>query len=109
MATEHEEASWLHAQAKVTITELAEFSGLPLDVLQDLAESGVLQPADPNATDWTFSAEWVVSVRTAARLYHDFELEAPALGVLLSFIERTRRLEVEVRHLRAQLSMPRRG
>ena len=108
MAGEHENASWLHAQAKVTIVELAESSGLPLDVLQDLVEGGVLQPADPGASDWAFSAEWVVSVRTAARLYYDFELEAPALGVLLSFIERTRQLETEVRHLRAQLSQPRR-
>lgn len=107
--SEHEDVYWLDAQAKVTMVELADSSGLPLDVLQDLVEGGVLQPADPNAADWAFSAEWVVSVRTAARLYHDFELEAPALGVLLSFIERTRRLESEVRHLRAQLSAPRRG
>jgi chaperone modulatory protein CbpM len=109
MAGESENASWLHAQATVTIIELAESSGLPLDVLQDLVEGGALQPADPGATDWAFSAQWVVSVRTAARLYHDFELEAPALGVLLSFIERTRQLETEVRHLRAMLSQPRRG
>ena len=109
MASEHEEASWLHAQAKVSIVELADTSGLPLDVLRDLVEGGVLQPADSTAPDWAFSAEWVVSVRTAARLYHDFELEAPALGVLLSFIERTRQLESEVRHLRTQLAAPRRG
>jgi chaperone modulatory protein CbpM len=109
MATEHDDASWLHAQAKVTIMELSETSGLPLDVLQDLVEGGVLQPADPDAADWAFSAQWVTSVRTAARIYHDFELEAPALGILLSYIERTRELESEVRHLRAQLSLPRRG
>jgi chaperone modulatory protein CbpM len=107
MATEHDDASWLHAYAKVTIVELSESSGLPLDVLRDLVEGGVLQPSDPSAAVWAFSAEWVTSVRTAARIYHDFELEAPALGVLLSFIERTRQLETEVRHLRALLAAPR--
>lgn len=105
MATEPE-ALWLHAHAHVTIVELAECSGLPESLLRELVDYGALTPADPQAG--LFSSECVVSVRTAARLRNDLELETPALALVLSLLDRLHRLDSEVRHLNAQLSRPHR-
>jgi hypothetical protein len=46
-------------------------------------------------------------VRTAARLYHDLELETNALALILSYLARIHQLEEEVRRLNAQLGEPR--
>ena len=101
MATEHEETTWLHSHGQVSIVELAQCSGLPESLLRELVDYGALSPADPQAPEWHFSADYVVTVRTAARLRNDLELETPVLAMTLSFLERIKRLEAEVRHLRA--------
>ncbi len=106
MATDRDEALWLHAQRQLTIVEFSEACGLPQELLRDLVEYGALSPADPQAAQWAFSARYVTSVRTAARLGKDLELETPVLALVLSFLERIENLEGEVRHLSAQLQHP---
>jgi vacuolar-type H+-ATPase subunit I/STV1 len=106
MPTEHEEALWLHAERTISMVELAEFSGLAESVLQELVEYGALRPADPERR--VFGGDCVTPLRAAARLQSDLELETPALALALSFLERIRSLEAEVRHLDAQLARPRR-
>jgi chaperone modulatory protein CbpM len=101
MATEHDDVMWLYTHEQVSIIELAHSSGLPESLLRELVDYGVLSPADPQAAEWHFSADHVVTVRAAARLRNDLELETPVLAMTLSFLERIGRLESEVRHLRA--------
>ena len=105
--TDVEESAWLHAEAQVTMIELARSSGLPEEVLRELVEYGALEPAG-EAGAWCFGADCVVRVRTAARLRNDLELETPALALVLSFLERIQKLEAQVRHLHAQIAVPRR-
>jgi len=102
-----DESVWLHAEAQVTMIELARSSGLPQEVLRELVEYGALEPAGAPG-EWCFGADCVVRVRTAARLRNDLELETPALALVLSFLERIQKLEAQVRHLHAQLAVPRR-
>ena len=108
MATENEDALWLHSQRQVSIVELAQSSGLTETTVRELVEYGALAPADPQAREWAFSADCLVRVRTAARLSTDLELETHALALVLAFLERINRLEGEVRNLQAQLAAPRR-
>ena len=103
MAAERDDILWLDERVLVTITELSECAGVSEAVLRELVEYGALAPADPHERDWTFSAHWVVSVRTAARVCHDLELETRALALALSYLDRIQRLEDEVRRLNAQL------
>ena len=109
MAHEHEDAMWLHAESRITIVELAQFSGLREEVLRELVEYGALAPAQPGAGELDFNARCVASVRTAARLSNDLalELETPALALVLSFLERIEELEGRLRALDAQLARPR--
>ena len=75
MTAQSDDILWLDEKVHVTIAELAECTGVPEEVLRELVEYGALEPADPRAGDWTFRADWVVSVRTAARVCNDLELE----------------------------------
>ncbi len=59
------------------MVELARVSGLAPDVLRELVEYGALALVATEAAEWSFSAECVVRVRTAARLKTDLELETP--------------------------------
>jgi hypothetical protein len=105
---EQDDAVWLHAGTEVTLVELARVSGLAPDVLRELVEFGALAPVAQEGSEWCFSAECVVRVRTAARLKTDLELETSTLALVLNYLERIQRLESELRHLRAQLVAPRR-
>lgn len=107
MTMENDEALWLHAERRMSIVELAEFSGLPEALLQELVEYGALRPAEPGQ-QWAFGGDCVTRLRAAARLRSDLELETPALALALAYLERIQALEAEVRRLDAQLARPRR-
>lgn len=107
MAAEHDIALWLDARERVTLVELSECAGLTVAQLRELVECGALAPADPQAVEWMFGADRVVSLRTAARVCHDLELETAALALVLSYVDRIRELEDELRRLQAQLGGPR--
>jgi chaperone modulatory protein CbpM len=107
MTMEHEEALWLHAERRVSIVELAEYSGRPEPILQELVEYGALRPAEPDR-QWVFGGDCVTRLRAAARLRNDLELETPALALALAYLERIQALEAEVRRLDAQLARPHR-
>lgn len=102
MAVEDQELLWLYSETRISIAELALFSGFTESVLRDLVEYGALTPVVPQ-DEWTFSADCVARLRKAARLHDDLELDTPALALVLSFLETIQRLEGEVRDLGARL------
>ena len=103
MNIEHTELMWLDEQHEVSLDELVELTGLSLQELQLLVESGALVPniAPNNLTSdtWHFSSQYIVSIRTLSRLKQDFELEQNALGLMLVFLEHIRTLEFKLREL----------
>jgi hypothetical protein len=107
MANEHGEVYWLHTRARLSISELAQCSGLPEDLIRELVEFGALAPLEPDAPDWQFGAACVASVRAVARLRGDLELDAGALALALAFLARLAGLAARVRELDAQLARPR--
>lgn len=103
MSTDPEnESAWMTEHTLVTLEELAALSGLPEALLSELVECGALSPASAQGVR-TFSARCVVSMRTAGRLRNDFELDANALALVLSFVERIQALESELHVARAQI------
>lgn len=119
MKVEPADAQWLHEHAEVSFEELSEFSGLPPELLQELVEYGALVPVDPQipieaqaridvqSTRWRFTADCILNVRTVSRLREDFELDANALSVALTLVERIHGLEAQLRDLQTQLPRPR--
>ena len=103
MSIEHCEGSWLHEFFEFSLEEMCELSGLAEREIRELVDYGVLAPSDAQRQRWTFSADWLPVARSASRLRNDFELDAHALALTLTLLERIRDLEAEVRDLRAKL------
>jgi len=114
MTIELTEAHWLHDHSEITLEELAVLSGLPPELLHELVEHGALAPIeDPSQAvshpaQWRFTVDCIVAVRTVGRLREDFDLDANALSVALSLIERIRDLEARLGALQSQFPRLRR-
>ena len=97
MTIETVEAHWIEARGDYTTRDLAELSGLPLELVDALIAHGALS-AEP-----IHAAESVVLVRRARRLRDDFELDPNGFAVALSLLRRMRALEREIETLRSRL------
>lgn len=97
------EMGWIDA---CSLVELAQRSGVPEALLQDLVDCGVLQPCDPDAGAWSFDCEALACARVAARLRNDLELDAAGITVALALLRRITELEAKVRQLQASAPAP---
>ncbi len=102
MNIEISEAVWLDRAGVISMSELAQLSGLSEAILLQLIEYEVLPPAASAAGGPTFTGDCLVTARMACRLQSDFELDAAGLALVLSLLDRIRGLEAEVRGLQAQ-------
>lgn len=103
MQIEHTEALWLHEHYQFSLSELAELSGLPETELQMWVEDEVLVPLNPEADQWTFGADILLTIRKACRLHKELDLEPHSVALLIKLLERVQALEAEVRDLQAKL------
>jgi hypothetical protein len=102
MELQQTDAEWLDDRLALTLAELSRCSCLSEDELRELADYGALVPNNPQETEWTFSGDVVVTVQAAGRLRDDLELDAHALALTLTLVNRIRELEQQLRSLRAQ-------
>jgi chaperone modulatory protein CbpM len=108
MTGEYTQAQWLHEQTEISIEQLAELSGASHEMLRQLVDFGALIPTNVQSEHWTFTPDCIVSVRAAARLQTDFDLDVNSLSVALGLMERIRTLEAQLRELQSQLPRLRR-
>jgi chaperone modulatory protein CbpM len=101
MRVELTEALWFE-QHVLSLPELAQISGLPGALLEELLDCGAIAPIEPAATELRFGASALRAARTANRLRADFELDVQALVVALSLVARVEELEAQLRELRAR-------
>lgn len=93
---------WLHRSQLVSVSELIDLSGLSEDEIRELVDMGALVPIDAHQVPWRFSAECVLTVRSACRLRHDLELDTHALALALDLLAQIDALESELSQLRAR-------
>jgi len=105
MRLESTEVLWFE-QHVLSLPELAELSGLPRPVLEELLDCGAIPPIEPSGvvpgTELRFGAQALSAARTAHRLRADFELDVQALVVALSLLDRVAELEAQLRELQAR-------
>lgn len=94
--------------------ELADMCGMSTAEIDELVEYGALEPVGGEVEHGlVFSAGLVPSLREAARLRADYDLDVFTVGVLLGYLRRITQLERELRALRAHLGqaprLPREG
>jgi chaperone modulatory protein CbpM len=84
---------WLNDNGVCSSEQLAEVSGLSIDEVNDLIDSGVIAPVDPNARPPSFRLHYIVTVNTARRLRDDFELDRHGVALALTLLQRIDELE----------------
>jgi chaperone modulatory protein CbpM len=82
---------------------LAEASGLSLEEIEDLIDSGVIAPVDTRTQPASFRLRYVVTARTARRLRDDFELNRHGIALALTLLRRIEEMESELSAARARL------
>lgn len=96
MTVQRIESIWLNDIELCRIDHLAEVSGLSVDEIEDLVETGVIVPANPTAKPQYFQLRYVVTVNTARRLRDDFQLDRHGLALALRLLRRIEELETEL-------------
>lgn len=92
----------LDASTSMTLSELAECCGLSIAELDELMDYNALMPLT-STPERAFSAQWVVPLRTAARMRIDFDLDLFTVAILLDQLVQIERLERQVQSLQALL------
>jgi chaperone modulatory protein CbpM len=105
MRVELTEMLWFEEHA-VSLSELAELTGLSPGMLEELVASGAIEPIDPASPEPLFGASALEAARHAHRLSEDFELDTQSLPLVLGLLERIEGLEQQLRALRAKLPGP---
>jgi chaperone modulatory protein CbpM len=125
MRIELTEVTWLEEQV-LSFGELTELSGLPPGLLEELVQAGAITPIEqPAAREQSeapeppdargalpvrgahYSAVALAAARHARRLREDFELDDPALLLVLALCDRVDELEARLQEMQAKL--PRRA
>ena len=107
MQLEVTEVLWFE-QHELSLSELAELSGLPLGLAEELLDCGAIAPLElrRTRTELRFGSAALRTARAAGRLRADFELDVQALVLALGLLERVADLEAQVRDLRARQPQP---
>lgn len=93
----------LDTSSSITLTELAQCCGLSAAELEELVDYNALAPLAVIATERTFSAHWVMPLRTATRMRLDFDLDLFTVAILLGQLVQIDLLERQVQSLQALL------
>jgi chaperone modulatory protein CbpM len=101
MRVELTEVLWLEEQT-VSLSELAEQTGLAPGMLEELVSTGAIEPIDAASPEPRFGAVALNAARHARRLRDDFDLDAQALPLVLALLERIDALELQLQGLRAR-------
>lgn len=75
-------------QFELGIDELGRACHCTREWIVTLVHEGVLQPSDPQASEWRFGAQAFKRARRAARLAQQLELNLPGVAVALDLLER---------------------
>lgn len=97
-------ASQLNFQ-KVTVSleELAQICTLSIIELDELMEYGALVPMPSPAQRHSFSADWIMPLRTVGCLRVDFDLDLFNVAMVLGYLQRIDQREWQLHTLTAQL------
>lgn len=78
---------------RLTFVELCRASAAREDEVRAWIDEGALAPDEIVAGEWRFAAATLRRARTAARLARDFEIDAPAVALVLGLMDEIERLK----------------
>lgn len=75
-----------------TMTEFCQACGIKTDLVVEMVEEGVIEPAVVEETEWRFHGPSLVRARTALRLVRDLDVNWPGAALALDLLEELDRL-----------------
>ena len=91
------------AAASITMPQLAQLSGTSVADLQDLVDSGVLSPHNPDSQKWTFALPEVMVLQRAEALRQDLALDVHAFALAVMLLKQITALEWQLQAAEAQI------
>jgi chaperone modulatory protein CbpM len=85
-----------------SLVELSQVSGASEEELTLWVYEGVFEPKGERPQEWRFSGAALKRVRTAQRLAHDSQINAPGVALALDLLD-------EIDSLRSRVNRPRAG
>ena len=93
----------LDKEESIDMIELAECCGFSSEELNELVEYNALIPSNGVLGNRTFSVQWLLLLRTVAKLRTDFDLDIFTVAMVLENHYRIAQLEKQVQSLQALL------
>jgi hypothetical protein len=94
-------AIWLDPSQTVSLNELVTTSGFCVDEVRELIDYGTLSPINREDETWVFSADCLVTVRKAAQLRDELELDIHSLTIVIALLAKINELETKLVQIRA--------
>jgi chaperone modulatory protein CbpM len=106
MTPEQTQWLWLDTRDAVSLHELSDCCGVSEPELEELVDYCALVPLNAADPQVSFSAQWVIPLRAAAKLRLDFDLDLFTVAIVLGHLKRIEALERQVLSLQALLPPP---
>ena len=90
------DAIWLNSTEVCRIEDLAERSGLSIEEIADLVDTGVIAPLEEENQAHYFLIRHVLTVKVARRLRDDFQLDCHGISLALTLLRRIDDLEARL-------------
>jgi chaperone modulatory protein CbpM len=88
---------------EITTQELCQRVDLNPETLVGIVEHGIVEPEGEQPEQWTFSVDYVCTIRRATRLHRDLGIDRAGVAVVLDLLEQRERLRRENEMLQRRL------
>jgi chaperone modulatory protein CbpM len=92
------EGRTLEEEERLSLRQICERCHIEEDMIVELVEEGILDPLGNSRMSWKFRFTATERVKRVVRLQRDFELNLPAVALILQLLDRIEQLETRVRY-----------
>jgi chaperone modulatory protein CbpM len=83
----------LDERVTFTLTEFCQACGVETELVVEMVEEGVIEPAADNESEWRFYGPSLVRAQTALRLVRDLDVNWPGAALALDLLDELDRLQ----------------
>lgn len=83
----------LDEQVKFTLREFCDACGVRRQLVVEMVEEGVIEPAHRSGREWEFHGHTLVRAQRALRLVRDLDVNWPGAALALDLLEEIERLQ----------------
>ena len=89
---------------QLTLDDLCEVTDLSSEIIIEIVEQGIVEPAGQSPDNWIFTAPMITVTKRAFRLHRDLDIDWSGIALAISLIDELEQLRQENRQLQRRLS-----